>query len=712
LPAIRGGSTALRVALFLVTLATVLLGAVLALAFLSFGADPGGGGLVVVSLVGAALVLALHVLFSRMFGVLEARYTRAGESESRYRALFNGTQDAIFARIADSPLESTPFDEVNDVACHRLGYSRAELLRLTPEQFLVVPQAELVALRLRLVAQQSVVFEAEERCKDGTLRPVEISTSLVQLDGRAMSLSVSRDISERKRSEEALRKLSLAVEQSPVAVVITDEDGLVEFVNPRFTQTTGYSREEILGRNPRILKSDRTDPAVHEALWQTITAGRVWEGEICNRKKSGEEYWEHQTISPVRDAQGVITHYLALKEDITARKQLEEQLCHSQKMEAIGLLAGGVAHDFNNLLSVILGNANMLRMDLQDGTQQAQDLDEVLEAGHRAAKLTRSLLTFGRRQPGALQAVDLHEVTAAVDRFLRRLIGEDLQLETRFHPGPLHVRIDPGQIEQVLVNLATNARDAMKSGGKLTIETSLGEVDPATAQAHGIGPGPCAVLSVSDTGAGIDAPLLARVFEPFFTTKEVGKGTGLGLAIVYSIVRQNAGAISVSSEKGRGTTFQVRLPLAAGHVEQRAAGPAREQLPMGSETVLVVEDEEQVRRFVRSLLERHGYRVLVAEDGREAVETFAQAQDRVDLVLMDLIMPRLNGQKASEEILRLRPGTPILLTSGYSAAILKDRGQVVEGIDLLVKPVQPEALLVRVRQLLDARKAQRAGAAA
>jgi polar amino acid transport system substrate-binding protein len=252
----------------------------------------------------------------------------------------------------------------------------------------------------------------------------------------------------------------------------------------------------------------------------------------------------------------------------------------------------------------------------------------------------------------------------------------------------------------------------MTHGGKLTIETRLSEVDPATAQASGIAAGPCAVLSVSDSGEGIEPAVLARVFEPFFTTKEVGKGSGLGLAIVYSIVRQNAGSITVSSEKGRGTTFSVRLPLSAGHVEQRAAGPSREQLPGGTETILVVEDEAQVRRFVQALLERHGYRVLIAEDGREAVERFTLHQERVALVLMDLIMPRLNGQKASEEILALRPGTPILLTSGYSADILKDRGQVVEGVDLLAKPVQPAALLCRVRELLDARKASRTEAAA
>jgi CheY-like chemotaxis protein len=295
----------------------------------------------------------------------------------------------------------------------------------------------------------------------------------------------------------------------------------------------------------------------------------------------------------------------------------------------------------------------------------------------------------------------LHEVAGNVHGFLRRVIGEDLQVETHFHPRPLRVRIDTGQLEQVLVNLATNARDAMERGGRITIETALGEADPAFASAHGIASGPCALLSVSDSGSGMDASTLARIFEPFFTTKEVGKGTGLGLAIVYRLVQQNGGAITVTSRKGVGSTFRIYLPLTEEEARDESAQPGRRTLRSGTETILVVEDEAQVRRFVASLLERHGYQVIVAEDGQDAVDKFNQHGDRIRLVLMDLIMPKLNGKRASEEILRRRPGTRILLTSGYSADVIRNRGELEDGVDLLIKPVLPELLLNRIRQRLD-----------
>jgi len=510
-----------------------------------------------------------------------------------------------------------------------------------------------------------------------------------------------RDVTARVKADRFVHRVAQVVEQSPVTIVITDTAGNLEFVNPRFTQLTGYALEEALGQNPRILKSGLTPPKVFQDLWATITAGEVWVGEFQNRKKDGSLFWERATISPLRDPDGVITHYLGLKEDITHQKQLEQQLRHAQKLEAVGLLAGGVAHDFNNILQVINGYGTLVQMGQAPDDPHRKAMAEVLKAAERAAQLTHSLLAFSRKQVMNPRTVDLNTTVGNVEKLLRRIIGEDVQVVVTKAATPLTVHVDLGQIEQVLLNLATNARDAMPRGGCLAITTGLAQLDENFVVAHRFGkPGPYALLQVKDEGVGMDEDTRKRIFEPFFTTKELGRGTGLGLAMVYGIIKQHGGYITVESREGEGTTFQVYLPIVSSAPAEEAEHAFQGRVK-GTETILVAEDEPAVRGIVEIILRKYGYTVLLAEDGQQAVEQFQAHRASIHLVLMDIIMPGKSGRQAYEEIRQDCPGVKVLFTSGYPADFIKSRGDLDQGMELIMKPVQPLVLLRKIREILD-----------
>ena len=377
--------------------------------------------------------------------------------------------------------------------------------------------------------------------------------------------------------------LMTAIEQSADGIVITDAQGTIQYVNPAFTRVSGYSREEALGKNPRILKSGKHDEAYYRKLWETILGGEIWQDEITNRRSDGSLYPEQMTITPVRDQRGEITHFIAIKAEVTERKRLEQQLRQAQKMEAVGRLAGGVAHDFNNLLTIISGYSELLLEHPGTVEPLRGYVNEIRNASGRAASLTRQLLAFSRQQVLAPRVLDLNAVVANIEKMLKRLIGEDIDLVTVLAESLWPVKADPGQLEQVLLNLAVNARDAMPKGGMLTIETANVEMDRTYAQTHfPLSPGPYVLLAFSDTGIGMDAETQARIFEPFFTTKEKGKGTGLGLATVYGIVKQSGGYIWVYSEVGKGTTFKIYLPRSDEVDEseprrRRSQGPTRDR---------------------------------------------------------------------------------------------------------------------------------------
>ena len=543
------------------------------------------------------------------------------------------------------------------------------------------------------------------RRADGSYAIVEDRASISRDEhGRATRVhGALQDITTRRLAESDLRLQSAALNATANAIVITDRDGTIVWANPAFSTLTGYRVEEAVGQNPRaLLKSGVHDDAFYAEMWQTLLAGRVWSGELTNRRKDGSHYTEQQTITPVRDLQGDITHFVAIKWDLTRQRELETQFLQAQKMDSIGRLAGGVAHDFNNLLTIINGTAELLALQLDDGHPMGADVAQIREAGDRAASLTRQLLAFARKSPIAPVALDLGEVIGGMRGMLGRLLGEHVELVVNTNGSPLAIRADRGQIEQVVMNLVVNARDALPDGGRITIDArdaTSQEVSAALLPAdvrH-------VVLSVTDTGVGMDEDTRARVFEPFFTTKAVGRGTGLGLATVYAVVTQSGGQVQVESVPGHGSTFRVLLPSTNdGPLEGAENGAAGDMLPRGETTVLVVEDDGPLRQLAARILRGAGYRVLTAEDAEQALRIADGHVERIHLMLTDVVLPGLGGRDLAAKVERLHPQTRIVFTSGFTDDA-RLRHDLADGrIPFLPKPYTAEQLLQVVQRQLGA----------
>jgi PAS domain S-box-containing protein len=540
------------------------------------------------------------------------------------------------------------------------------------------------------------------RHRDGSLRWI-YSCGRIERDneGRPLRWSgIDWDITDRVESGDRLRKLSRAVEQSSSLLLITDTEGVIEYVNPKFSQTTGYSLEEVIGKTPAILRPDDADPKAFEEMWKTILAGNEWQGEFRNLKKSGEPYWVITSVSPIRNDEGTITHFVAVQEDITERKRVEAQLVQAQRMEGIGQLVSGVAHDFNNLLTGIVGFADLSLATIGEDSPLRVNLEQISKAGDSAMALTRQLLTFSRQQPRPPRVIDLNEVITGFEALLRRTISEDVDLVISLTPDAELISVDPSQIEQVLVNLAVNARDAMPDGGRLTIETTNADLDETVLSHESeLAPGRYVTLSFSDSGHGMEEATSRRVFEPFFTTKERGRGTGLGLSTVYGIVKQSGGHIEVESALGKGTTFRIYLPC----TEEPVAETTRTERPVttsaGGERILLVEDDELVRVFAVKLLKRNGYEVRHAESAPEALERVDGFD--VDLLLTDVIMPGMNGVELSERLGRSHPDMKVLFLSGYADHEVIEKRILQADATFLAKPFAVDEFMQTVRDLLD-----------
>jgi len=628
----------------------------------------------------------------------------AQRSQKRLRDLIDGLGPSMFVGLM------TPqgiLIEANRPALAAAGLKAEDVLGKPFEETYWWAYSQEVQQQLREAIARAARGEASRydvqvRAAENHLIDIDLSLQPLRDEtGEVVFLVPSAsDITERKRAEESLRLQSAALNAAADAIIITDRAGGVEWFNPAFTQLTGYSAEEAIGKNLRdLVKSGKHDQAFYKDLWDTILAGRSWHGEIINRRKDGSLYTEEQVVTQILDASGAITHFIAIKEDITERLQLEAQYRQSQKMEAIGQLAGGVAHDFNNLLTVIMGNTDLLLSDTSANDPKRGPLTDVRTAAERAADLTRQLLAFSRKQILEPKLMDVHEVVSGIEKMLRRLIGEDVELATDLAADPSWVKVDPGQLEQVVMNLAMNARDAMPRGGRLTIRTRT--LDPGEPVDLEETASPKVAISISDTGTGIPPEVKTHLFEPFFTTKGIGKGTGLGLATVFGIVKQSGGDITVESKPGKGATFTVILPSQPAPRQRGDSGASLRAVLRGTETVLAVEDEDAVRRIVKIALESAGYRVIEARNGREALEAVRRHAGAIRLVVADVVMPEMSGRELAERIVKDHPGVRILYMSGYMDDAVMRHGIVESGVAFLQKPFTPLALARKVREMLD-----------
>ncbi len=529
-----------------------------------------------------------------------------------------------------------------------------------------------------------------------------IKTPMYGSDGSLIGvLGIARNITAARRTEESHKLLATAIEQAAEAVLITDPKGIIQYVNPAKERISGYSREALLGKNPRILKSGEHDQDFYRNLWATISAGDVWSGRLVNRTKDGRLCHEEATISPVKDASGKIVNYVAVKRDITEHLELSKQLQQAQKMEAIGTLAGGIAHDFNNLLQVTLGYSELLLSEKSNKDPDYADLQKIHQAARSGAELVTNLLTFSRKNEPQPIAMDLNKKIRHVEKLLRRTIPKMIDIRTDLADDLVRINADPAQIEQVLMNLVVNAKDAMGEQGSLTMRTETVTLDEEYCGFHvEATPGDYVLLSVSDTGQGMDTETLRHIFEPFYTTKDLGRGTGLGLAMVYGIVKQHGGLIDCFSEVGEGTTFKIYFPALPSE-EEPAVDKTGIMPAFGTETVMLVDDEEFVRELGARILTKQGYTVLQAANGKEAVDLFKREQSRISLVILDLIMPEMGGKDCLKSILGLDPHVKALIASGYSADTSTKECIGLGAKGFIAKPFRFKELLQQVRNALD-----------
>jgi PAS domain S-box-containing protein len=617
-------------------------------------------------------------------------------SDARYRRLVHGSIQGILIHV-DGIVKLA-----NPALARVFGYESADEFVETPIWPFVAPEdraaiAAYMQARLRGEPAPSL-YEFRGVKRDGTLVWLESAVSIIEWDGAPAFLVTIVDVSDRKRALEALaesearyRKLT---ETAYEAIALT-VDGVIREANRGFAEMFGYSVEEVIGRTVTDFVADQSVQDVRDRVIHRIE-GRY---EMTGKRKDGNEIQLEATTRnhPIGGRLGRIT---AMR-DVSERRALEAQLRQAQKMEAVGRLAGGVAHDFNNLLTVIAGSSDLLLQDLEANDPRRQEAEEIRRAADRAASLTRQLLAFSRHQLLNPRVLALNEVVAGVEKLVRRLIGEDVELTVRLAPDAGSVRADAGQLEQVIMNLAVNARDAMPQGGRLTLETANVELDEQYSAHHvPVVAGAYVMLAVADTGIGMDEETKSRIFEPFFTTKPVGRGTGLGLATVYGIVKQSDGFVWVYSEPSLGTTFKIYLPRVDEAPDALSAAPEPRTL-RGVETILLVEDAEALREVARKTLERYGYTVLEAEDAAAALALVGKHPDAIDLVLTDVVMPGLSGPELADRLTAGRPKLRVLFMSGYTDSEALRRRMVGRNAPYIQKPFTPVELAQKVRQVLE-----------
>ncbi|MBF0287631.1 MAG: response regulator [SAR324 cluster bacterium] len=505
---------------------------------------------------------------------------------------------------------------------------------------------------------------------------------------------IQKEIIERER----IGALAAAVEQLDEIVIITDPEGVILYVNAAFEKVTGYSYEETIGQNPRILKSEKHEEGFYQEMWAELSQGKIWKGHLVNKRKDGTLYEEDMTIVPIYDKEGTLTNYVGIKRDVTYEVQLENKLRSSQKMEAIGTLAGGIAHDFNNILFAISSYATMGKKKTPADSRNKHYFEQIFNASSRAKDLIQQILTFSRQHEQQFQPVDITPLVKESMKLMRASLPTTIEINHKLEAQNTTLFADPTQIHQIIVNLCSNAGYAMReTGGKLLIELANSTLDIEAAFSHEIIEGEYLKLTVKDTGCGMTSYIKDRIFDPFFTTKPAGEGSGMGLAMVHGIVKSHHGAVAVKSEPGRGTTFEILLPLV---VETSSPDEDYEITPAGKESILFIDDEELIIDSVQDILEDLGYIVTATTDSIEALKLFRSNPNRFDVVLTDQTMQNMTGIDLAEEILRIRPRMPIILATGFSETVSQDKAQKLGIRGYLTKPITEEQLNKAIQQAL------------
>lgn len=661
------------------------------------------------------------------------------ESEEKYRIILEESSDAIFTLT-----DKGQYKYVNQAFSKGVGRPVDEIIGKTLWEVFPKEEADqrFASLNRSIRAQHMEVIEVCIPLEDGnhyymtTITPIkDTKGEILSVIGSAKNITqlkhtenllreMAKTLEEQKhelqqinetleqRVEERTKELSISktrfdqlAEQSRSMIWEVDANGLYTYVNHVSEAVFGYRPEEMVGR---MHFYDVFPESEQERIKQLIAPVFENKAHILNLEnqtltKDGRLLWWTTNGIPILNNDGTLLGYRGSDTDITESKKLKEQLQQSQKMEAVGQLAGGLAHDFNNVLSIINGYCCLMQMEMEFNEQQKEYIGRILGASGRAAELTRSMLAFSRKQVMNPQHQNLNRVVSSVGTFLEKILGENIRFKTVTKDANLPVNIDGGQIEQVLINLTNNARDAMPDGGELTLATERLDMDESFIVAHGFGmPGRYAVITVSDTGTGMDETIRKKIFEPFFTTKAVDKGTGLGLAMVYGIVKQHNGFVDVSSQPGCGSSFAIYLPIAGFEAPgSEAKTEVSAGALTGSETILVAEDSADVREFMNKVLTKLGYRVILAGDGQDAVDRFRENADEIRLIIMDMVMPNKSGKAAYDEILQIKPDTMALFSSGHSANIIQQQGELGSNADFMAKPVKPDELIKKVREMLD-----------
>lgn len=621
-------------------------------------------------------------------------------SEKRYRRLFESAKDGILILDANTG----KVDDVNPFLLQLLGYPFNEIWGKHIWELGVFKDIAASKDAFRSL-QDNEYIRYEDlplETHDGRPISVEFVSNVYLVDQCKVIQCNIRDITDRKKADAERKRLMAAIDQSNEIIMMTDAQGLIQFVNPAFERATGYCRAEAVGRNPSFLKSGNQDKLFYINLWNTISKGGTWEGRMVNKRKDGSLFTEESTISPVFDTKGRIVNYVAVKRDITKHLRLEAQFQHAQKMESVGLLAGGVAHDYNNMLSVILGYTELAMKKVAPDHNLYADLEKIYKAALHSTDITRQLMAFARKQIIIPVVFDLNINVTNMLNMLRRLIGENIDLIWLPYEYPCQVKMDPGQIDQILANLCVNARDAIAETGRITIESGHVTIDESYCAEHSeFLPGDYVVVLVTDDGCGMTKEILAQIFEPFFTSKALGKGTGLGLSTVYGMVKQNNGFIYVESEPGHGTTFRLYLKRYVGQAVNVKADISVD-IPQGKdETVLLVEDEPMLMNMQKVILEKLGYHVLAASLPSKAMALARQHTNEISLVITDVVMPEMSGIALVEQLKTLYPGMKNLFMSGYTADAIAHKNDTNKRVNFIQKPFSINDLALKVKEVLD-----------